>query len=82
MFVDEKKNDLFVSLKDVRAAYDFCRDSIIYLNNLPKEVSDAIWELMKDYMLAKIADEEIDLTRYEQADIIDVCPKKDGEIVD
>ena len=82
MDVDEKKNDLSVSLKDVFAAYKFCRDSVIYLNSLPKEVSDAIWELIKDYLLAKIADEEIDLTRYEQIDIIDICPKKKGEVVD
>lgn len=82
MDVDEKKNDLSVSLKDVYAAYKFCRDSVIYLNSLPKEVSDAIWELIKDYLLAKIAGEEIDLTRYNEHDIIEVYPKKEGEDID
>ena len=82
MDADEKKNDLSVSLKDVFAAYEFCCDSVIYLNSLPKDVSNAIWGLIKDYLLAKIANEEIDLTRYEQIDIIDIYPKKEGEVVD
>lgn len=68
------ENDLAVYLHDVFAAYNFCRDTVIYLNTLPKEVSDMIWELMKDYILAELANKEIDLSKYEQIEIIDVNP--------